>query len=57
MLRQLGWSVLTVWECQLKKPQRIQARLENVMAAKGDPKKRIDKFGEKPRQSRINQAD
>jgi hypothetical protein len=46
-----------VWECQLKKPQRIQARLENVMAAKGDPKKRIDKFGEKPRQSRINQAD
>ena len=57
MLRQLGWSVLTVWECQLKKPQRVQARLEKVMAAKGDPKKRIDKFGEKPRQSRINQAD
>jgi len=26
-LRRAGWSVMTVWECQLKKPERVTARL------------------------------
>ena len=26
-LRTLGWRVLTVWECELKKPQKLQCRL------------------------------
>jgi DNA mismatch endonuclease, patch repair protein len=27
-LRRLGWQVLVVWECQLKDPARIRARLK-----------------------------
>ena len=31
-LRHLGWSVITVWECQLRKPDRVVARLERLLA-------------------------
>ena len=31
-LRRLGWSVLTVWECQLRTPNRVSARLERLLA-------------------------
>ena len=27
-LRRLGWKVLVVWECQLKHPEKVQARLQ-----------------------------
>ena len=30
-LRRLGWSVLTVWECQLRHPERVRARLERLL--------------------------
>ena len=33
-LRKLGWHVITVWECQLKKPERVFRRLENSLAAR-----------------------
>ena len=34
-LRRLGWSVLTVWECQLKKdPQKVADRLGRLLAAR-----------------------
>ena len=26
-LRALGWRVLTVWECELKNPERLERRL------------------------------
>jgi DNA mismatch endonuclease (patch repair protein) len=31
-LRKLGWHVITVWECQLKKPDRVCQRLENLLS-------------------------
>ena len=31
-LRHLGWSVITVWECQLRTPERVAARLERLLA-------------------------
>lgn len=30
-LRRLGWRVLVVWECQLKRPERVQARLRRFL--------------------------
>jgi DNA mismatch endonuclease (patch repair protein) len=30
-LRRLGWSVLTVWECQLKRPEAVVDRLERLL--------------------------
>ena len=33
-LRKLDWRVITVWECQLKKPDRVLHQLENLFAAK-----------------------
>ena len=33
-LRRLGWSVITVWECQLRRPERVAARLERLLAAR-----------------------
>ena len=30
-LRHAGWSVITVWECQLRKPERVVARLERML--------------------------
>jgi len=33
-LKKLGWKVVTVWSCQLKKPGRTFHKLENSLAAK-----------------------
>lgn len=30
-LRRLGWSVITVWECQLRRPEKVRARLERML--------------------------
>ncbi|MGQ9915735.1 MAG: very short patch repair endonuclease [Thermogutta sp.] len=30
-LRALGWAVLTIWECQLRKPDRLRRRLERFL--------------------------
>lgn len=35
-LRRAGWSVATVWECQLANPGRLAARLARFMEAGGD---------------------
>jgi DNA mismatch endonuclease (patch repair protein) len=37
-LRRLGWSVLTVWECQLRQPQRVRRRLARLLANRGEPR-------------------
>ena len=34
-LRRLGWHVLTVWECELKNPDKVLRRLEKHLATKG----------------------
>lgn len=31
LLRQQGWRVLTVWECELRKPERLQRRLARFL--------------------------
>ncbi len=31
-LRRLGWSVLTVWECELKNAERLRARIARFLA-------------------------
>jgi DNA mismatch endonuclease (patch repair protein) len=33
-LRRLGWRVLTIWECNLSKPSRVEARLESLLGLK-----------------------
>jgi DNA mismatch endonuclease (patch repair protein) len=33
-LRRLGWSVLTVWECELRRPGRVEDRLARLLAAR-----------------------
>ena len=36
-LRRLGWSVLTVWECQLKKaPEKVAERLQRLLSQRED---------------------
>ncbi len=32
-LRALGWTVVTVWECQLKTPERVRRRLVRYLGA------------------------
>lgn len=32
-LRRLGWKVMVVWECDLKKPERLQPRLRKFLDA------------------------
>lgn len=32
-LRRLGWRVITVWECELKNPEKVLARLERLLTA------------------------
>ncbi len=32
-LAKLGWKVLTVWECQLKRPERVEARIGRFLDA------------------------
>ena len=34
-LRRLGWRVLTVWECQLRHPERVLARIQKFLPAPG----------------------
>ena len=34
-LRRLGWRVLTVWECQLRHPERVLARFQKFLPAPG----------------------
>jgi len=31
-LRRLGWGVMTVWQCQLKRPERLGERLYEFLA-------------------------
>lgn len=33
-LKQAGWSVLRLWECQLKKPQRFLTRIQKKLGNK-----------------------
>ncbi len=33
-LRKMGWHVLTVWECELKKPEKVLAKLQRNLTAK-----------------------
>ncbi len=33
-LRAMGWSVLTIWECELKNPEKVLARLKKCLTAK-----------------------
>jgi DNA mismatch endonuclease (patch repair protein) len=33
-LRRLGWDVLVVWECQLRRPDTLKARVARFLAAK-----------------------
>jgi len=30
-LRRLGWSVLVIWECQLRRPERVRRKLEQFL--------------------------
>lgn len=30
-LRKTGWKVITIWECQLKEPERVLRRLDNLL--------------------------
>ena len=30
-LRKLGWSVLTVWQCELRRPEKLRKRLEKFL--------------------------
>lgn len=34
-LRQAGWHVLTVWECELSAPDRLATRLHRVLSSHG----------------------
>lgn len=31
-LRQLGWSVVTVWECHLRNPHKMRDRLDRILS-------------------------
>jgi DNA mismatch endonuclease (patch repair protein) len=31
LLRRLGWDVLVLWECELKKSPRLQSRLQEFL--------------------------
>jgi DNA mismatch endonuclease (patch repair protein) len=31
-LRKLGWSILTVWQCELKNPQKVEVRIDEFLA-------------------------
>lgn len=36
-LRELGWAVLTVWECELREPEAVSARLVDFLSGSGRP--------------------
>jgi len=31
-LKQMGWTVLTVWQCELKKPEKLAGRLDEFLS-------------------------
>lgn len=31
-LRKLGWSILTIWQCELKNPQKLEVRIDEFLA-------------------------
>jgi hypothetical protein len=31
----MGWHVLTVWECELKNPEKVLAKLQRLLTTKG----------------------
>jgi DNA mismatch endonuclease (patch repair protein) len=31
-LKRMGWAVLTVWQCELKKPERLARRLDDFLS-------------------------
>lgn len=31
-LKKMGWAVLTVWQCELKKPERLTGRLDDFLS-------------------------
>ncbi|MDF7807495.1 very short patch repair endonuclease [Pontiellaceae bacterium B12219] len=33
-LREMGWTVIVIWECELKKPEQVLLGVENLLAAK-----------------------
>lgn len=39
-LRRAGWSVMTVWECQTRQPDRLARRLDRFLAAAADRQRR-----------------
>jgi len=48
-LRRLGWRVLTVWQCQTRKPEKLRARLISFL---GPPGKNSIDSGPKKRYAR-----
>jgi DNA mismatch endonuclease (patch repair protein) len=32
LLRKLGWSILTIWQCELKNPQKLEVRIDEFLA-------------------------
>lgn len=36
LLRELGWKVLVIWECEAEKPQVLLSRLEEAFSNDGD---------------------
>ena len=32
-LRRLGWRVITIWDCQLRHPERVLARINKILSA------------------------
>jgi len=39
-LRELGWRVLTIWECELRTPARLSKRLDGTLARVRTPMRR-----------------
>ncbi|HEY8380773.1 MAG TPA: very short patch repair endonuclease [Microvirga sp.] len=35
-LKELGWRVAVVWQCELREPDKVLARLERMLASDGD---------------------
>jgi DNA mismatch endonuclease (patch repair protein) len=50
-LRRAGWSVITVWQCQLRRPASVAARLDRLLRA------RAKKLGVRPPDGRHVRAE
>jgi DNA mismatch endonuclease (patch repair protein) len=35
ILRRTGWKVLTVWECEIRKPEKLMKKLEGFLSGDG----------------------